>query len=61
MWNKYEINARAKVVMKPQLPKDWPYAEFKNIIIGKSKINVLLKKEKTIVNQISGPKLEILI
>jgi glycogen debranching enzyme len=52
---------KRKVVMQPQLPKDWPYAEFKNIKIGKSKINVRLEKDKIKVKQITGPKLEILI
>jgi hypothetical protein len=53
--------ARNKIEIRPQLPKDWPYAEFKNLIIGKSKINVRLEKEKTIVKQISGPKIEVII
>jgi glycogen debranching enzyme len=53
--------ANNKVVMQPQLPKDWPYVDFRNIIIGKSKINVRLEKDKTVVNQISGPKLEIIL
>jgi hypothetical protein len=47
--------------MQPQLPKDWSYTEFKNMIIGKSKIDVRVEKEKTIVNQISGPKLDITV
>jgi hypothetical protein len=50
-----------KVVMKPQLPKDWSYAEISNLKIGQSKINIRLGKEKTEVNQVSGPKLEVIL
>jgi hypothetical protein len=53
--------ARNRVVMQPQLPEDWPSTEYKNITIGKSKINVRLEKGKTVVTQISGPKLNIQI
>jgi glycogen debranching enzyme len=53
--------ANNKVVMQPQLPKYWPYAEIKNLKIGKSLINVRLEKEKIRVKQIKGPKLEIIV
>jgi glycogen debranching enzyme len=53
--------ARKKVVIQPQLPKDWAYAEFKNIMIGKSKINVRLEKEETLITQTKGPKLEVIL
>jgi glycogen debranching enzyme len=51
--------AHNRVVMKPKLPNSWLYTEFKNVILGKSKIDVKIKKEKIEVNQVAGPKLEV--
>jgi glycogen debranching enzyme len=53
--------ARNKLVLKPQLPKDWPYAEIKNLKVGKSLIDIRLEKEKTEVKRIKGPKLKIIV
>ena len=53
--------AQNKVTMTPKLPKDWSYAEFRNITIGNSRINVRLDKGKTKVAHIDGPELEIQI
>jgi len=53
--------AKKKVTINPSLPKDWPYAEVKNIMVGRSKFNVRLEREKVEIIQTSGPKLEILL
>jgi hypothetical protein len=47
--------------LKPQLPKKWPYAEIKNLKVGKSLINIKLEKEKTKVKQTRGPKINIIL
>lgn len=51
--------ARKMVRITPKLPKDWSYAEIKNITIGDSRISIRLEKGKTQVTHIDGPKLEI--
>jgi glycogen debranching enzyme len=53
--------ARNKMVLKPQLPKDWPNAEIKNLKVGKSLINVRLGKKETKIIHSKGPKLEIVV
>jgi glycogen debranching enzyme len=52
--------AKNKIVLKPQLPKDWPYAKIKNLKVGKSLINVRLEKKKFEVKKIHGPRIEII-
>ena len=53
--------ARGTVTMTPRLPKGWPSAEFKNITIGSSRMNVRVDTKGTKVTHVDGPELEIAI
>jgi hypothetical protein len=51
--------ANRKITLKPWLPENWPFMEFRNIRIGQSRFNVRVDKSGTKVTQVDGPKLEV--
>ena len=53
--------AKDKITMTPRLPEGWPHFEFRNLIIGNSRINVRVDKTGTKVTYVEGPELDVTI
>ena len=54
--------ARGKVCLTPRLPEGWPLAEFSNLMVGQTRFNVRIERDKPAkVTNVDGPELEITI
>ena len=53
--------ARQRLTITPRLPQGWESAAIKNLKVGGSKITIQISADETVVTNVEGPKLDVVI